>query len=233
MKTILLIEDNQDIRENTAELLELENYSVIAVANGQLGVEAAFNKKPDLILCDIMMPVLDGFGVFITLNKNPYTAGIPFIFLTAKSESADRNYAMNLGVDDYITKPFDTDFLVTTIKNRIDKQEKMRQEMEWQITDYVKELEDMLHMTSHRVRDPLCRCLGLIQLLEMDKRKTSKEELNNFLTHIKTNIKDLDAFTRELNDSLNEAREKKVNKLNISGQIPHASESLILRRHRI
>lgn len=233
MKTILLIEDNQDIRENTAELLELENYTVIAAANGQLGVEAAFNKKPDLILCDIMMPGLDGFGVFIALNKNPYTAGIPFIFLTAKSESADRNYAMNLGVDDYITKPFDTDFLLTTIKNRIDKQEKMRLEMEWQITDYVKELEDMLHMTSHRVRDPLCRCLGLIQLLEMDKRKTSKEELNNFLSHIKTNIKDLDAFTRELNDSLNEAREKKVNKLNISGQIPHSAESHVLRRFRV
>ncbi len=233
MKTILLIEDNQDIRENTAELLELENYTVIAAANGQLGVEAAFNKKPDLVLCDIMMPVLDGFGVFIALNKNPYTAGIPFIFLTAKSESADRNYAMNLGVDDYITKPFDADFLLTTIKNRIEKQEKMRLEMEWQITDYVKELEDMLHMTSHRVRDPLCRCLGLIQLLEMDKGKTSKEELNNFLTHIKTNINDLDAFTRELNDSLNEARQKKVNKLNMPEHAPHTVGNYAQRGSRV
>jgi CheY-like chemotaxis protein len=218
MKTILLIEDNQDIRENAAEFLQLANYNVIAVANGMLGVEAAKKQIPDLILCDIMMPVLDGFGVFIALNKNPYTAGIPFIFLSAKTEMSDIQYGMSLGADDYITKPFDPDFLLSTIKNRIEKNEKVKKEIEWQIFDYVKELEEMLHMTSHRVRAPLCTCLGLIQVLEMENAIPSKEEVKTFLNHIKTNISDLDNFTRELNDSLNNAREKKMNKLGKSAE---------------
>lgn len=216
MKTILIIEDNRVIRENTAEFLKLANYRVIAESNGKLGVEAAINQIPDLILCDIMMPVLDGFGVFIALNKNPYTVGIPFIFLSAKTEMSDIQYGMSLGVDDYITKPFDPDFLLSTIKNRIEKNEKVKKEMEWQISDYVKELEEMLHMTSHRVRAPLCTCLGLIQLLEMENTKPSKEEIKTFISHIKTNISELDNFTRELNDSLNKAREKKMNKLGIT-----------------
>src|SRR5436190_22776268 len=106
MKTILIIEDNNDVRENTAEILELSNYRVLQAENGKLGVEVAQKMKPDLIICDIMMPVLDGYGVIHLLNKNPDTASIPFIFLTAKSERIDFRKGMEMGADDYIAKPF-------------------------------------------------------------------------------------------------------------------------------
>ncbi|HEX7413502.1 MAG TPA: response regulator, partial [Bacteroidia bacterium] len=107
MKTIILIEDNKDVRENTTEILELANYKVIQAENGKQGVELTKLHKPDLIICDIMMPVLDGYGVIHLLTKNPETASIPFIFLTAKSERMDFRKGMEMGADDYISKPFD------------------------------------------------------------------------------------------------------------------------------
>src|SRR6185436_13315255 len=101
MKKILLIEDNQDVRENTSEILQLANYIVFTAENGKVGVELAHQEKPDLIICDIMMPELDGYGVLHILNKTPDTATIPFIFLSAKSEKSDFRKGMNLGADDY------------------------------------------------------------------------------------------------------------------------------------
>ena len=89
MKKILLIEDNQNIRENTAEILELANDKVFTAENGKIGVEAALEHKPDLIICDIMMPVLDGYGVLHLLHKNPSVENTPFIFLTAKTERSE------------------------------------------------------------------------------------------------------------------------------------------------
>src|SRR5688572_27603161 len=103
---ILLIEDNNEIRENTAEILELASYKVTTAENGKAGVEKALKDKPDLIICDIMMPVLDGYGVLHLVNKNPGLASVPFIFLTAKSERADYRKGMEMGADDYISKPF-------------------------------------------------------------------------------------------------------------------------------
>jgi len=107
MQQILVIEDNLEVRENLVELLELSNYDVSSAENGKIGVQKAVELLPDLILCDVMMPELDGFGVLHILSKNPKTANIPFIFLTAKSEKTDFRKGMNLGADDYITKPFD------------------------------------------------------------------------------------------------------------------------------
>ncbi len=128
MKTILLIEDNTDVRENTAEILELANYKVLQAANGREGVEIAQNNKPDLIICDIMMPVLDGYGVIHLLNKNPDTASIPFIFLTAKSERTDFRKGMEMGADDYISKPFDDIELLNAIERRLKKSEMLKAE---------------------------------------------------------------------------------------------------------
>ena len=107
MKKILLIEDNPDVRENTSEILSLANYKVTVAENGKIGVELAQQDRPDLIICDIMMPELDGYGVLHILSKKPETANIPFIFLTAKTEKGDIRKGMNLGADDYLTKPFD------------------------------------------------------------------------------------------------------------------------------
>ena len=123
MKKILLIEDHQEIRENTAEILSLANYEVVEAENGKAGVDKAKAEKPDLIICDIMMPQLDGYGVLHMLSKNPATSGIPFIFLTAKAEKEDFRKGMNLGADDYLTKPFDDIELLDAIEMRLKKNE--------------------------------------------------------------------------------------------------------------
>ncbi|MGE0636851.1 MAG: response regulator [Bacteroidia bacterium] len=122
-KTILLIEDNAEVRENTAEILELSNYKVLTAENGKVGVEAAKKSKPDLIICDIMMPEMDGYGVLFMLGKDPETSGIPFIFLTAKAEKSDIRRGMELGADDYLTKPFDEMALLNAIEIRLKKNE--------------------------------------------------------------------------------------------------------------
>ncbi len=128
MKKILLIEDNPDVRENTAEILELAQYEVITATNGREGVELAQQEKPDLIICDIMMPVLDGHGALHLLSKNDETASIPFIFLTAKAERTDYRKGMEMGADDYLTKPFDDIELLNAIEVRLKKNEILRKE---------------------------------------------------------------------------------------------------------
>lgn len=121
MKKILLIEDNPEVRENTSEILSLANFNVVVAENGKIGVELAQREKPDLIICDIMMPELDGYGVLHILSKNEQTASIPFIFLTAKTEKTDIRKGMNLGADDYLTKPFDDTDLLNAIEARLRK----------------------------------------------------------------------------------------------------------------
>ena len=121
MKKVLLIEDDTTLRENTAELLELEHYTVITAPNGMIGLELAKSEHPDIIVCDIMMPKLDGFGVLDGLSKHKKTKYIPFIFLSAKTERHDVRKGMNLGADDYITKPFEEGELLPAIESRLAK----------------------------------------------------------------------------------------------------------------
>ena len=128
MKKILLIEDNDEMRENTSEILELAGYAVSSAKNGKIGVEKAQQEIPDLIICDIMMPVLDGYGVLHLLSKNPETASIPFIYLTAKSERSDFRKGMEMGADDYVPKPFDDVELLKAVESRIKKSELLKQE---------------------------------------------------------------------------------------------------------
>ncbi|HET6225837.1 MAG TPA: response regulator [Bacteroidia bacterium] len=128
MKKILLIEDNNDVRENTAEILTLAKYDVVTAKNGKEGVELAIKEKPHLIICDIMMPVLDGHGVLHMLSKNEETSSIPFIFLTAKAERSDFRKGMEMGADDYLTKPFDDIELMNAIESRLKKNEVLKKE---------------------------------------------------------------------------------------------------------
>lgn len=128
--TVLIIEDNDDIREGTREILELAGYQVYEAPEGKTGVELAIKHLPDVILCDIMMPELDGFGVLFMLSKNQQTAVIPFIFLTAKAERADMRKAMELGADDYLTKPFDDIELLNAIETRLKKRKQLGSEPE-------------------------------------------------------------------------------------------------------
>ncbi|MEO1513356.1 MAG: response regulator [Bacteroidota bacterium] len=126
MKKILVIEDNFDFRDNLLEILSLSNYDVDGAENGRVGVTKALQNPPDLIVCDVMMPELDGYGVLHILAKKPQTAEIPFVFLTAKSEAVDFRKAMNLGADDYLTKPLDPHELLEVIDMRIRKSERIK-----------------------------------------------------------------------------------------------------------
>ncbi|MEN9697273.1 MAG: hypothetical protein RLZ56_694 [Bacteroidota bacterium] len=121
MEKILLIEDNEALRENTAEILALANYEISTAENGKIGVEKAIASPPDLIICDIMMPILDGYGVYQIISKHPDLQHIPFIFLSAKSERTDLRKGMEMGADDYITKPFSDAELINAIRARLEK----------------------------------------------------------------------------------------------------------------
>jgi CRP-like cAMP-binding protein/CheY-like chemotaxis protein len=123
---ILLIEDNLEMRENTAEILELAGYNVITAENGKIGVKKAQEIIPDIVICDIMMPELDGYGVLHLLAKDTKTMAIPFIFLTAKAEKSDMRKGMNLGADDYLSKPYDDTELLKAVEIRLNRSKKFK-----------------------------------------------------------------------------------------------------------
>jgi CRP-like cAMP-binding protein/CheY-like chemotaxis protein len=149
MKKILLIEDNPEVRENTQEILDLAGYNVLTAPNGKAGVDLAQKENPDLIICDIMMPELDGYGVLHILNMKSETAGIPFIFLTAKTEKTDIRKGMNLGADDYLTKPFDDTDLLNAIEARLRKaamQQKLYESTPEGLDDFISDAKKVLNL---------------------------------------------------------------------------------------
>jgi CRP-like cAMP-binding protein len=158
MKKILLIEDNTDVRENIAEILELANFNVITAVNGKEGVDKAVNQQPDLIICDIMMPELDGYGVLHILSKNKNTAQIPFIFLTAKTEKDDFRRGMNMGADDYLTKPFEDTELLDAIESRLRKRDIVN-------TDYAQNYEGVNEFITD------ARAIAKLEELSNDRKK--------------------------------------------------------------
>ncbi|MGB3152707.1 MAG: response regulator [Maribacter sp.] len=129
MIKILLIEDNEAVRENTAEILTLANYEVRTAEDGQKGIEKAKTFLPDLVVCDIMMPQMDGYDVLRNFAANPEMTNTPFIFLTAKTDRADMRMGMNLGADDYLTKPFEDNELLDAIACRLKKHDTLKKEI--------------------------------------------------------------------------------------------------------
>ena len=121
MKTVLIIEDNLDIRENTGEILELTGFRVLSSEDGRHGITLAGDEKPDVILCDIMMPGIDGYQVFKELKANQATSSIPFIYVTASGERNEIKQAMEMGAYGYIRKPFDVDELVRLISTCVEE----------------------------------------------------------------------------------------------------------------
>jgi len=134
MKKVLLIEDNKDVRENTADILTLANYEVATAENGKIGVKIAKRFQPDLVVSDIMMPEMDGYEVLRTLGRDSTTAGIPFIFLTAMSDRNEIRLGMNLGADDYVTKPFEERELLEAIACRLRKKDFLKKEIAKNLT---------------------------------------------------------------------------------------------------
>jgi DNA-binding NarL/FixJ family response regulator len=134
MKKILLIEDNDQMRENLQIMLEMEGYSVSTATNGRIGVSAARNAPPDVILCDVMMPELDGLGVLKELRADAATDSIPFIFLTARGEKSDLRAGMNLGADDYLVKPVGKEDVLAAIQSRLQRQHQTAERVKSQVT---------------------------------------------------------------------------------------------------
>ncbi|WP_299113945.1 response regulator [uncultured Winogradskyella sp.] len=139
MTKVLLIEDDTVLRENTAELLELSDFNVITSPNGKIGLKDAKKHLPDVIVCDIMMPELDGYQVLNRLSKHNKTKHIPFIFLSAKTEHSDVRKGMNLGADDYITKPFTEGELISAIKSRLAKASILKEQGQDNVNNYLEE----------------------------------------------------------------------------------------------
>jgi CheY-like chemotaxis protein len=133
MKKILIIEDNPEIRSNIVEILELAQYRTQTAENGKAGLEMAIQFQPDLIISDIVMPELDGYGVIQAIHKNPGLAHTPFIFLTAKEEKEEIRKAMDMGADDYLTKPFSGTELLSAVESRLKKLELTRQDLKAQL----------------------------------------------------------------------------------------------------
>jgi len=177
MAKILVIEDNPTIRKEVLTWLRLEDYDVVGAANGREGVEMGLQHCPDLILADIMMPEKDGYRVLAELRAQPTTALIPFIFMTAKQEKVDIRYGMQLGADDYITKPFDREELLSTVRTRLERRNLVLQASDQKGRDLRAHL---LHMLPHELRTPLVGILGISELLGQDAKFLTPEEITEY-----------------------------------------------------
>jgi two-component system, sensor histidine kinase and response regulator len=178
MKKILIIEDDADIRDNIVELLEDEGYHVFQEQDGRGGIASAIDKKPDLIICDVMMPEVDGYGVLKALRAEASLATTPFIFLTAKADKPDYRMGMELGADDYLTKPFTHEELLQAISSRLSKQTQIIRETEKKIDDLRKNISYAL---PHELRTPLSGIIGPAKMMLESMEMFSPEDIREFL----------------------------------------------------
>lgn len=195
MTTILVIEDQAFVRENIVDLLIAENYEVLEAENGLVGVELAEAKRPDLILCDVMMPQLDGYGVLERLRENPETATIPFIFLTAKADRTDMRQGMNLGADDYLIKPFSAVELLEAIQARF----KQKLAADRQVQERIEELRRSISvLLPEKLKEPLTRIIGFSYLLGEEALEMDAGEIQEIAKSIEKAAKKLSRLTENL-----------------------------------
>jgi two-component system sensor histidine kinase/response regulator len=178
---VLVIEDTQSIREDLREILIFEGMQVVTAENGQEGIDKAKEYLPDLILCDIMMPAKDGFEVFAEIQKIHNLSTTPFIFLTAKSTVENVREGMILGADDYITKPFDIDLLIKSIKSRLYKEKKRKQSENHKLETLQNNIS---HAIPHELLTPLngiIGCSSLLKDLDLEKDQNHAKELTRVI----------------------------------------------------
>ena len=191
---ILVVEDNVNVRENILDLLDAENFYAIEANNGRMGLELANKEVPDLIICDVMMPELDGYDVLDRLRQHPLTATIPFIFLTAKSSKNDFRQGMRLGADDYLTKPFTRNELLETIQCRLDKKIAVKQKYQNELNELRKNITLSL---PHEMRTPLNGILGFSRLLMDEYESLEKQEIYEMAEGIYESGNRLFGFTQK------------------------------------
>ncbi|MEC4812159.1 MAG: response regulator [Scytonema sp. PMC 1069.18] len=181
MQKILVIEDESNVRQNIEELLTYENFKVMVADNGRIGIQLAQAQIPDLIICDVMMPEIDGHEVLKILRQQLTTATIPFIFLTAKSDKTDFRQGMELGADDYLTKPFTRAELLSAISSRLEKQIAIYQQSQKKLDD----LRSSIAMSlPHEMRTPLIGILGFSELLVKDIDTLPRSEIREMAESI-------------------------------------------------
>jgi two-component system sensor histidine kinase/response regulator len=181
MKKILVVEDAQSLRKDILEMLGFEGYDAVGAENGLVGVEKARQEVPDLVVCDIMMPGLDGFGVLEELRRDPTTATIPFIFLTARTDRVDIRQGMGLGADDYLTKPFTASELLATVHARLEKRDIIEQITEQKMDDL---RGNIILALPHELRTPLNVILGFSDLLNSDAEIMDAARIAEMARHI-------------------------------------------------
>ncbi len=177
MPRLLLIEDEAPLREEIAQLLTFEGYEVRSAENGLVGTQIVQDYLPDLIICDVMMPYLDGYEVLRQLRSDPVTRAIPFIFLTAKMERTSQRHAMSLGAEDYLTKPFTVDELLTAVNVQLNKRTRAVSDTQEQI-EYLRGL--ILTTIPHELRTPLSGIIGFAEILAMDGAILPAEDITEF-----------------------------------------------------
>lgn len=183
MTTILIIEDASDLRKDIVEMLTLEGYTTLEAADGRRGLLLAQSRLPDLIVCDVMMPLMDGYQVLQALRFEPATATIPFVFLTSKTEHGAQRHAMALGADDYLIKPFMVTELVNTISARLRKLHEIHASAN-------KDLDDLrlniITALPHELRTPLNTVLGFSEMLMNKSVPVVPEQVHEWGRHIHT-----------------------------------------------
>ncbi len=181
MSKILVIEDAHSLRRDILEMLSFEGFEVSGAENGLIGVETARQIKPDLIICDIMMPAMDGFGVLDTLRHDASTATIPFIFLTARTDRVDLRQGMELGADDYLTKPFTASELLASVQTRLTKRAALQDMAEQKLEDL---RDNIILALPHEMRTPLNVILGFSDMLMNDFSTMEPAQMGEMAQHI-------------------------------------------------
>lgn len=187
-KRILVVEDEPQIREDIVTALELSDYIAISANNGKIAYSLAKQYLPDLVISDIMMPEMDGYQLLSALQKDAETSSIPFLFLSAKSQLSEIREGMRLGADDYIAKPFDINDLLSTVKVRLSKNEKIESHFKQKIEDL---RQSIRYSLPHELRTPLNVILGFSDFLRQNLDNSDKEEIKEILEHISGSAKRL------------------------------------------
>ena len=178
---VLVIEDAKDLRDDVVEMLSLEGYEAEGAENGIEGVRLAREFYPDLIVCDIMMPELDGYGVLQNLRATSDTATIPFIFLTAKTDRVDMRHGMVMGADDYLTKPFRVNELLDSIRVRLEKIDELEKAATKRIDAMA---ENIMTALPHELRTPLNTIIGFSEMLMVESQTLKPDLITDWSQHI-------------------------------------------------
>jgi len=212
VKKILVIEDDINIRETLVDILSIHEYDVSSESNGRSGIATALSVQPDLIICDIMMPEMNGYETLEHIREMKSTSSVPFIFLSAKSEKSDFRTGMNLGADDYLTKPFKTEELLNAIETRISKSEKIENEygkkiknLKLNLKGQSKRIEDYTQANSHMVRAPMARIMGLMNLILKHELSQSKVMDYDLIKLLNESCLELDQVLIDMNEILSKS----------------------------